>query len=43
MSEFVWLVGVLAIPIALILVFRRLYREDPGARRKHRVVDIDED
>lgn len=43
MSELIWLIGVLAIPVVLILLFRRLHREDPGSRRKRRYVDLDED
>lgn len=43
MSELIWVVGVVAIPLVLILVFRRLYREDPGSRRRRRYVDLDEE
>lgn len=42
MSDLVWVVRVIAVPLALILLFRRLYREDPGSRRKHRHVDLDD-
>lgn len=43
MPELIWVVGVVVVPLVLILLFRRLYREDPGSRRKRRYVDLDED